>query len=65
MLKIEDRIFLVNNGSFAETALEVFYYQYQSVGIYRQFCESLSKEGFFRHDKRSKTDEIKAGCAGL
>lgn len=37
------RIFEVNESSFQELALEVFNYQYNSVNIYKQFCDGLKK----------------------
>ena len=40
---LANRIFLTNESSFAETALEVFEYQYKTVEIYRRFCESLKR----------------------
>jgi hypothetical protein len=41
---LEDKIFTVNDGSFTETALAVFHFQYQNNAVYRLFCDTLKKD---------------------
>ena len=43
MEQLIDKIYSVNNSNFAETALEVFRFQFEQVEIYRRFCESLRR----------------------
>ena len=40
--RLTDKIFETTDGSFAETALEIFRFQYQNNAEYRQFCNALN-----------------------
>lgn len=43
MLPLIDKVFSVNDSDFAQTALQVFRFQFEGVEIYRRFCQSLKR----------------------
>lgn len=39
---LEDKIFTVSGGTFTETAIEIFHFQYQNNAVYRAYCDAIN-----------------------